>query len=139
LKGDIYYGENLANMGQSSAAAAVVILGATFIPDRAHWNGTSIVDAETLGFALVAGFRVNDMLVFEAGYGQANNEIEDAGVKFQNNVRSYYLNATINLAKNVFIVPEVGVLDYGDVEVTGAADVDQGDMKYFGAKWQINF
>lgn len=130
LKGDIYYGENIRNMGQSSVAS---------VGDRAVWNGTSIVDGETLGFALIAGFKMNDSVIFEVGYGQANNEIEFGGISQSQDVKAYYLNATINLAKNVFIVPEIGKLDYGEIETTGAADVDQGDMTYFGAKWQINF
>jgi len=130
LKGDIYYGENLANMGQSSVAP---------VADRAAWNGTSMVDAETLGFALIAGFKMNDSITFEIGYGQVNNEIEDGGFKVAQDVKAYYLNATINLAKNVFIVPEIGKLDYGDIERTGLPDSEQGDMKYIGAKWQINF
>jgi len=130
LKGDLYYGENLRNIGQSTVAS---------VADRAYWNGTNIIDSETLGFALVAGFKMNDSIIFEAGYGQANNEVEDGGFKLSQDVKSYYLNATINLAKNVFIVPEIGKLDYGDIEQTGLADADQGDMKYFGAKWQINF
>jgi hypothetical protein len=139
LKGDLYYGENLANMGQSSAADATTTGLVGIRADRAAWNGNSIIDAETLGFALVAGFKMNDSIVFEAGYGQANNEIEDGGLKVAQDVKAYYLNATINLAKNVFIVPEIGKLDYGDIEQTGVADEDKGDMKYIGAKWQINF
>jgi hypothetical protein len=135
LKGGIYYGENLRNINQSTKAE---------VADRAYWFGNDMLDSETLGFALVAGFKVNDMLLFEAGYGQANNEVDEAGFKLSQDVRSYYLNATINLAKNVFIVPEVGVVDYDEVEAAGGgldyADAgDRGDMTYFGAKWQINF
>ncbi|MFO8090528.1 MAG: hypothetical protein R6U13_11865, partial [Desulfatiglandaceae bacterium] len=108
------------------------------VGDRAIWRNNTVVDAETLGFALIAGFKMNDSIKFEAGYGQANNEIEDAGFKQSQDVKSYYLNATINLAKNVFIVPEIGKLDYGDIETNGV-DADQGNVKYLGAKWQINF
>jgi hypothetical protein len=130
LKGDLYYGENIRNLGQSSVAS---------VGDRAVWDGNSIVDGETLGFALIAGFKMNDSVIFEVGYGQANNEVEFGGIAQSQDVKAYYLQATINLAKNVFIVPEIGKLDYGEIETTGAADVDQGDMTYFGAKWQINF
>jgi hypothetical protein len=130
LKGDLYYGENIRNLGQSSAAT---------VGDRAYWSGTNILDSETLGFALIAGFKLNDTFTFEIGYGQANNEVEDGGYSLEQDVKSYYLNATINLAKNVFIVPEIGKLDYGEIKETGFPDVEMGDMKYFGAKWQINF
>jgi hypothetical protein len=32
-------------------------------------------------------------------------------------------------------VPEVGMIDFDE----DAAKVEQGDVTYFGAKWQINF
>ncbi|MFO8089312.1 MAG: hypothetical protein R6U13_05700 [Desulfatiglandaceae bacterium] len=139
LKGDLYYGENLANMGQSSVAAATTTGIAGIRADRAAWSGTTIVDAETLGFALIAGFKMNDSITFEVGYGQANNEIEIGGTSVEQDVKAYYMNAAISLAKNVFIVPEIGKLDYGDIKQTGVPDENQGDIKYLGAKWQINF
>jgi hypothetical protein len=43
------------------------------------------------------------------------------------------------MAPGVFIVPEIGRFDYGDNEVAGVPSVDQGDVMYYGAKWQINF
>jgi hypothetical protein len=43
------------------------------------------------------------------------------------------------LYPGVFLVPEIGYRDYGDLEETGAADEDLGDLWYAGIKWQIDF
>jgi hypothetical protein len=51
----------------------------------------------------------------------------------------YYLQWVAQVSPGVFIIPEIGMRDYGDVEQTGLADIDLGDFTYFGAKWQINF
>lgn len=132
MKGSIYMGQNIRNLGQSSAVTS---------GDRAYYDaGTdSIWDSDTIGLALIAGFKLNDTWIFELGYGLAKNEVESGGFKRERDVKSYYLNATINLAKGVFVVPEIGKYDYGDLKQTGVADADQGSTKYFGAKWQINF
>jgi len=70
------------------------------------------------GFIVVVGFKVNDMLKLEAGYGSAEGDNADE--------YAYYLQAPITLANGVYVVPEIG-------------SVDDGDTDYFGAKWQINF
>ncbi|HBF44019.1 MAG TPA: hypothetical protein DDW42_10420 [Desulfobacteraceae bacterium] len=122
VAGDVYMGQNLGQYGLWQQGA-----------DDAGWSGTDVVDNDTFGFLGVVGFKVNDMLTFEAGYGQNSHELD--GASDSDDTASYYANATINLAKGCFIVPEIGVVDYKD----SAAGVDQGDTSYFGAKWQINF
>lgn len=93
-----------------------------------------VVDVDTFGWLLVAGFKVSDMLTIEAGYGALEHEL-DVNNSDADDAANYYLNASITLAPGVFVVPEVGVRDYKD----NAAGADQGDMTYFGAKWQMNF
>jgi len=70
------------------------------------------------GYVVVVGFKVNDMLKLEAGYGSAEG---DGAEEY-----AYYLQAPLTLANGVYIIPEIG------------AQAD-GDTDYFGAKWQINF
>jgi len=73
-----------------------------------------------VGYLFAAGFKVNDMFSLEAGYGSADGDgVADAQY-------AYYLQAPITLAGGVYLVPEIGA-------------VDNGDTKYGGAKWQINF
>lgn len=123
LKGDIHFGENTGNYGlwQMGAASAV-------------WNGTDIVDNETLGFALAAGFKMSDMVKFEAGYSHLAHELDQSGAD-EDDTQAYYLQAALTLAKGVYIIPEIGVIDGLD----DAAGNDEGETTYFGAKWQINF
>jgi len=92
-------------------------------------SGTRVFDNDSMGYGLVAGYKINDMFTCEAGYGYAQSDIDT----FANDdeIQAYYANVTIKLAPGVFVVPEIGQFDgkdSGDTETT-----------YFGAKWQINF
>ena len=97
-------------------------------------DGGELVDNEVVGFMVLVGYTLNDMVAFEAGYGWVETEY-DKPVGTDNieddAAAAYYLQATLTLAPGVFIVPEVGMLD-GD---------EEGDTEtlYYGAKWQINF
>jgi hypothetical protein len=93
-----------------------------------------LVDMDTLGYLLVAGFKVSDMITIEGGYGAVQHELDQSGSK-EDEAQTFYVNASITLAPGVFVVPEIGVRDYMD----DAAGKDQGKMTYFGAKWQMNF
>jgi len=99
----------------------------------ASFDGDDVLDNNGYGFLLVAAFSLSDMLKFEAGYGYAEADLDDA--ESEDDSSSYYLNCTINLAKGVFIVPEIGAYNLGDDE----DGEDQGDITYYGLKWQINF
>jgi hypothetical protein len=93
-----------------------------------------IVDNDAYGYAAVAGFKVSDTLNLEAGYGFQSYEFDIDGVDADETAQ-YYLNCTITIAPGFFIQPEFGVIDFKD----DPAGDEQGDVTYFGAKWQINF
>ena len=130
LFGDIQYGENLGNLGQS---------GQTGDFRFAEWDGFSVQDSEALSWLLGARFRANDMVTFEVGYGRVDTEISLNGIKDERDRQSYYINAMITLAKGVFIVPEIGVNDYGETKEGGVTTANHGKTTYWGLKWQINF
>lgn len=134
VNGNIYSGKNPNNFGLTDQCQCTQAVGAVYSPAT-----DSIEDADTLGYALVVGFKASDMVAFEAGYGIVKDEIDAGAVTYESDVTAYYVNATINLAKGFFIVPEVGKIDYGDTEVTGQSDNPQGEITYVGAKWQVNF
>ena len=125
LNGDIFYGQNVGHI------MVVSVDGDDAWDDgyAATING-EIVDNDCFGFLLVAGYKINDMFTVEAGYGYAQTELDVSGAD-KDKVASYYVNATVNFAPGVFIVPEVGFFD-GD---------ESGDWEkvYYGLKWQINF
>ena len=125
------YGQNPADYGitQDNLVKAATYIAAT----------DSIVDADSLWGAVVLGFKVSDMLKLEGGFGYVGNEADEAGITVEQTTQSWYLQAAISPVANVFIIPELGVVDYGDLEVTGLTDTDLGSGFYFGVKFQINF
>jgi hypothetical protein len=105
---------------------------------KATWDGDDDTDDVTsYGGILVAGMKVSDMLSFELGGGYQVDDPKDApnGFDEKTNQYSVYLNSTIAMAPGVFIIPEVGILSFGN----NPEDEDQGNQFYLGAKWQINF
>jgi len=98
-----------------------------------------VEDSDSTGALVVLGYKASDMIKLEAGYGMVSYEIEHAGVTAETEFNTYYIQAVIALAKGVYIVPEYGSVDYGDLKETGESDEKLGDVSYFGAKWQINF
>ena len=125
FKGNIHSGENNSYLGQWVYDDAV----ATY--DAAN---DSIIDSDRWGWSAVMGFKLNDMLSFEAGYAEAEMETNVVG-DFDDEVSSYYVQAVIAPTAGVLIIPEIGERDYDD-DTTGA---DEGDTFYFGACWKISF
>jgi len=109
------------------------------ILSKAFFTGTGVEDADSMGVLLVLGFQATPTIKLEAGYGMVANEQESGGVTAEATTTSMYVQAVIALAKGMCIVPEFGIVDYGDLEVTGAPDTKLGDITYYGAKWQIDF
>ena len=94
-------------------------------------------------FQVIPGFRVTDSLSFEGGIilQTANNDVpaSSPSVELKQTSWVYYIQMTWSPAKNVFIIPELGVIDYKELQITGDDDVDLGKTTWFGIKWQINF
>ncbi|MDZ7581761.1 MAG: hypothetical protein U5R30_14520 [Deltaproteobacteria bacterium] len=102
--------------------------------------GNDIIDVDSLMAMLAIGFKPTESLGLEAGIGYlASESDEDQGVEVENTYLEYYLQATFTMFPGVYLVPEVGLRDYGDLEETGAADAGLGDLWYAGLKWQIDF
>lgn len=118
-----FIGQNVGHYGFSYHGANEAVL-----------VGNDVEDTDSYGGAVVANYKANDMLSFELGAGYVNNESDVSGAEDDDGM-SYYGNAVITLAPGFFIVPEVGVFDFGD-DNTGASE---GKQTYAGAKWQINF
>jgi hypothetical protein len=96
-----------------------------------------IDDVDTIQAGLVAGLKVSDMLSFEVGGGWRQDDPKDAPstADEKTTLWAVYGQSVIALAPGVYLIPEIGYYDKGD----SAADVDQGDLWYAGAKWQIDF
>ena len=125
IKGNVYTGTNLGPYGMWQEGADD--------PDY-DADTDSIKDCDSMGYLVVGGFKVSDTISLEAGYGHTESELDVAGSK-ADETDAYYVQATINLAKGCFIVPEIGKVDFKE----DADGEKQGETTYFGAKWQINF
>ncbi|MBT8358079.1 MAG: hypothetical protein HKO79_07660 [Desulfobacterales bacterium] len=102
--------------------------------DLASFVSNKVKDVDTLGYAGVVGFKANDSLTFEGGYGKVSHDSDVAGEK-DDDTTTYYVQAVITLAPGVMIIPEYGKIDYEK----NNANAKEGDTVYYGAKWQINF
>jgi hypothetical protein len=142
VKGAINYGQNVANAGWHIPTLY------TGTPDfgvagsgsggSATWDGDDDTDdANTLMFALVAGFKMSDMVGLEGGFGwrEDDNDFQNSN---DSTYWSAYVNATIALAPGVWIIPEVSYFDWGEAAAKGPND-DRGDELLIGGKWQIDF
>jgi hypothetical protein len=119
-----YYGANTGLMGYQGKYSGIA---KTAMPHFTYG------DSSDYGFAVNAGFKASDSLILEAGYGYATADRDK--YKKADKAQSYYVNATVKLAKNFFIVPEISVED----RMKSEQDVDQGKKVFYGAKFQANF
>lgn len=122
LAGSIAYGQN------SEAIIDIDTKGDDDTDGMAAFVGGDLKDNETLGFNLIIGYTINDMLSIEAGYGWIEQELDDGD---DDEAASYYVQMPIVLAPGVTVTPEVGIIDYDEN--------GQDEATYFGAHWQINF
>jgi len=127
VKGNIWVAQNYSNYGLPTWNLPTGPGGASIVAG-------DIEDSDSWGFLAVVGFKASDMLSFEGGYGYVSHELDVSG-STEDKTQAFYAQASITIAPGFFIVPEVGFYDF---DVNGA-DVDAGDMTYFGAKWQMNF
>lgn len=123
FKASVFTGQNLGTYGFKTTVDMDPVV-----------NGSTLADNENMGFVLVAGYTLNDMVKFEAGYGQIYGE-RDLSTMQKDDASQAYVQAKITLAPGVYVVPEIGKRD----EKQSRTGADEGDVTYFGAKWQINF
>lgn len=126
IGGSVLWGQNVSNYGWNVGPA---------VAWTATNTGATVYDSTGYGFTIVAGWKINDMLGLEGGYGYILADADAAVAPNDDTAMSYYLQLPITLADGVFIVPEYSKFDY-DESNTGAKE---GDVSYFGAKFQINF
>jgi len=124
--GSFLYGINLGNYGWNVGPAGAA--GLTVV-------GTEVKDTTTMAFTVIVGFTISDMLGIEGGYGYTVNSYDSAVSSNDDPAMAYYLQLPITLADGVFIIPEVGKYDFDE----NAAKAKEGNLTYFGAKFQINF
>ena len=99
-------------------------------------GGDNLADTYTLQAAFVPAWAVTDWLRFETGFGYRRDNPDGApGYSKPVDVKTLYLQGMITFAPGVYLVPEIGYIDF-DHNIAGYS---QGNVWYAGAKWQIDF
>ncbi len=134
IKASVTGGQNLGNYG---AAAFDPTYAKAYSGHKATINPATgdVEDNDALGYLAVVGFKAGDAATIEAGYGYQEYDSNVAGTQADETTQMY-VNCTFNIAPGFFVVPEIGLIDRDETAVSG---VDEGDITYFGLKWQINF
>jgi len=121
-----------------NAAAAISGFGVftTYIDTDGDFD-----DVTRFGGALVLGGQINVMVGVEFGGGlrQYTNDLQLFDI--ENTTYTLYLQFPFTVADGVVLTPEIGYMDWGDVEVKGAISTkgDVGTNTYFGLYSRINF
>ena len=119
INANVWLGQNVGNYG---------MLNQPF--DQGAFN----FDNDAHGYLLVAGYKINEMFTLEAGLGYTAAELDHP--LFQKDAdAAYYLQSKITLAPGVTIVPEIGYIDWK----SDYQGIDEGDIVYYGMKWQVDF
>jgi hypothetical protein len=129
------YARNVNNSGSGPATLypSVQFYAPQAIPALGIAAGDS-EDADYMAAQLILGFKLTDTMVIEGGVVWQNGEYDD----IEQTTWVYYIGFGWSPAKNVFIVPEFGIIDYKKLE-TPNGNLDFGDLTWLGIKWQINF
>ncbi|RJQ74062.1 MAG: hypothetical protein C4519_17320 [Desulfobacteraceae bacterium] len=136
VKATASYMQNAGNYGQTQLQLVNPLVAIT----NAQAVGADIEDSKLLQATLVVGMKFNPAFGIEAGISYANAQVDiAAGVEAEQTGFYYYLQAPIAVAKGVQIIPEIGWLDRGDLERTGAADLDNGKLAFLDVNFRIDF
>jgi len=120
-------GQNTANYGLVGNALSYA--GATF-------QNSEVVDATVDGYFTELGYKVNDMLTLQAGYGYTK---ADRYLQEEDTQSMIYARAPIQVAKGFTISPEIGKYDNKESISSTGTKTDKGETTYYGVYWRINF
>ena len=112
-------------------------------PYTTYLNGdTEFKDVNRFGAVLTLGGKINNIVGVELGAGM--QRYDNDYLDLENTVFTTYLQVPFTVANNVSITPEVGYIDWGDIDGTSptgkvSATDDVGDAAYFGISSKIHF
>jgi len=146
--GGYYFGPGYAKLQLNYDTNGAAYGLARYAPEAVFTSvldaGGDFTDPTRLGAALSVGGQINDMIGVELGAGmqQYTNKQAGTGYDIENNTYALYLQFPFKPADGVTITPEIGYMDWGDVEVDVPGEktnIDGGDTTYFGLYSRINF
>ena len=119
---NIYTGQNLTPYGMIIATD-----GNPAITDG------GVRDNKGFGFVLLGRYSFNDRWTIEAGVGQQESRLEQAPAT--DDVQACYILSKINLSENVYLIPEIGLID----QLHDTMGKRGPRTLYYGIEWQIYF
>lgn len=119
--GQLNFGQNAGNYG---------IIGAWHASDNDE--GEVVNAITTSGFGQL-GYKMNEKAKLNVGLGVMSQEYDVKDFE-EYTISNLYVHAKIALAKNVWITPELGLINYGEVGKT-----KYGTRTYFGSKFEMRF
>ncbi len=146
LKGTVTYLQNAGNYGQANVGLVnawnvglIPGAGQGSLLDAQMMTNGDLEDSALMQGTLVAGAKLSDQLTVEDGVGYMSAEVDvPLGVTAEQTAMMYYLQAPYQLAKGIQVIPEIGMLDRGDLEVDGVADIDCGDLSYIDFNFRVD-
>jgi len=98
-------------------------------------------NSDYMAAQLILGFKLSDAINFEGGVIWQGGTVQSptSQIDFKQQTWAYYLQMAWSPAKNVVIVPEIGMIDYDKLRVQNQPDLNYGNLTWIGVKWQINF
>jgi len=99
-------------------------------------------DSKYMAAQLILGFKLTDAITFEGGVIWQNGNVDapnNSQLSFEQNTYTYYLQMTWMPTKNVYIIPEIGAIDFDKLKISDTPDLNYGKTQWIGIKWMINF
>jgi hypothetical protein len=121
------------------------ILYNNLIPTYYMFNPTTNTGQDSDYYAAmgIIGFKLSDMISFEGGYcyqtAKVTAPLATSSPSLEQTSGTWYVQGVISPAKNFYIVPELGEIDYQSLKVDGQPNRNLGTLLWFGIKWQIDF
>ena len=135
VRGLGYVAQNLSTYG---AGAPAVALG--LFPTQLVSGSNAIEDVSNYGFFGVAGFKFNDMLSIEAGYGHRYSKLDfPSGGNVKEDAGAFVVFLPISITPAFVITPELLWTDEGKLKIPGQADIDRKSKVFYGIYWTIDF
>ena len=135
VRGTGYLGQNLTVYGVGAAASAMGLFPQAFV-------GNTIEDVDNWGWFGVVGYKFNDLLSIEAGYGMRHSELDNpvTGFTGEDEASAFVVFLPISITPAFIITPEILWTDEGDLtSSTTGLTTDRGNRLYYGIYWRIDF
>lgn len=130
------YHQNATNYGQANYA---LVNQYSITTTAAQWVNNAIQNSNMYMGIFVAGYKFSPKFTMEAGVSLAKADVVSSpGVKAEQQGMVCYLQAPITITKGFMIIPEIGMIDRGDLHRTGQADAKLGNMQYVATSFRFD-